>query len=150
MGKHISREGDYPRLIASHRRTSLGLGAGPGLGGGGAGGLNGPWVGQTAVGTARPQIGQRNGSMLLEGITQTAEIPTFKDLALPWAARGFKTIPVARGKKRPVWKDWPDDASNTPEGVEQLQRRTEENDRFGTLDSARFQGTITIGGLEFG
>jgi Bifunctional DNA primase/polymerase, N-terminal/AAA domain len=47
--------------------------------------------------------------------------PTFTEIALPWAARGFKVIPVARGAKRPVWTGWPQIAET--ETVEQMQKR---------------------------
>jgi hypothetical protein len=54
--------------------------------------------------------------------------PTFKELALPWAARGFKTIPVARGAKRPVWTGWPTIAET--ETVDQMQARCDRDKRF--------------------
>lgn len=54
--------------------------------------------------------------------------PTFKELALPWVARGFKAIPVARGAKRPVWTGWPQ-ISET-ETVDQMQARCDNDRRF--------------------
>ncbi len=54
--------------------------------------------------------------------------PTFSEIARPWAARGFKVIPVARGIKSPVWRDWPIIAET--ETVEQMQTRCDIDTRY--------------------
>jgi hypothetical protein len=79
---------------------------------------------------AVPVVPGASGLVVNSSIPIVPHNPTFKDLALPWAARGFKTIPVARGAKRPVWYNWPELATNTPEGVEALHLRAETDSRF--------------------
>jgi len=59
--------------------------------------------------------------------------PTFKELALPWAARGFKVIPVARGAKRPVWLDWP--RISETETIDQMQARCDNDRRYSRWNS---------------
>jgi hypothetical protein len=54
--------------------------------------------------------------------------PRFTELALPWAARGFKVIPVARGAKRPVWLDWP--RISETETIDQMQARCDNDRRY--------------------
>lgn len=50
---------------------------------------------------------------------------TFLEIATPLAARGFRMIPVPVGAKRPIWNDWPNLSSNTPEGLAALQARAD-------------------------
>lgn len=64
-------------------------------------------------------------------------MPTFLDIAAPLATKfGFRMIPIPRGgEKRPVWLNWPEKASNTPEGLLALQQEADRDTRFSEWDA---------------